>query len=72
MENKTGIFYFCLQAHLSSFCFEFSKKKRTFPGKGPKMEPARPTLHPPRQGDRLIPTGEGKKYLTHINKNSSS
>lgn len=25
------------------------------------MKPARPTLHPPRQGDRVIPTGERKK-----------
>lgn len=29
------------------------------------MEPARPTLHPPRQGDRLIPTGEGKN-ISHV------
>lgn len=65
-REKNDIFYFCLQAHLSSFCFEFSKKKRKFPGKGPIAEAARPTLHPPRQGDKLIPTGKGKKNISHI------
>lgn len=35
------------------------KKKTKFPGKGPIMKPVRPTLHPPRQGYRLIPAGGG-------------